>query len=506
MCFEHPHHTIWQLLSLANADQASSSTYKSNIPSSRCEVAKTVLRYLKSSKNGKFSNLLMSIESLCNAYIKLAGVKTDRFNKANCSKHIPFKELYDRTQTPFHECLDGASRSLPIPTVLVPIRPDKSYDNLVWIHKFESTFSITESGISRPKIIECIGTDGIKYKQLLKSGDDTRQDAVMQQVFHFVNHILCKEERTRQRRLSIRTYKVVPMTPLIGLLEWVDNTTQFGAYLSESDTGAHSRYYPDDWSHVKCREYLSNASSDKPNDQLNRLQEIYDNFQPAFHHFFLEHYLSSTQWVSRRLAYVRSVAVTSIVGYILGIGDRHAYNILIDITTAEVVHIDFGIVFDQGKGLGTPETVPFRLTRDVIDGMGICKTEGTYRKSCEEVLKVLRENTLELLTILSVVIHDPLYKWSLSPNDVRNRQIGRNKSLINYTIKDDSKLDNLNDKGHFSRDAAERTLQKIKSKLLGYEDPTGEGLSVEGHVDYLINEAKGVENLCKIFPGWGPWL
>ena len=36
------------------------------------------------------------------------------------------------------------------------------------------------------------------------------------------------------------------------------------------------------------------------------------------------------------------VAAASMVGYILGIGDRHAHNILVDTTTAEVVHIDFG--------------------------------------------------------------------------------------------------------------------------------------------------------------------
>lgn len=46
-----------------------------------------------------------------------------------------------------------------------------------------------------------------------------------------------------------------------------------------------------------------------------------------------------------------------------GIGDRHAQNILVDTVTAELVHIDFGIVFEQGKTLTTPETVPFRLTR-----------------------------------------------------------------------------------------------------------------------------------------------
>eukprot|EP01035_Chromulina_nebulosa_P037008 gene37008-biopygen24385 len=53
----------------------------------------------------------------------------------------------------------------------------------------------------------------------------------------------------------------------------------------------------------------------------------------------------------------------------------------------EVVHIDFGIVYEQGKGLGTPETVPFRLTQDMVDGMGLSGCEGTFRRSCEELLR-----------------------------------------------------------------------------------------------------------------------
>ena len=51
-------------------------------------------------------------------------------------------------------------------------------------------------------------------------------------------------------------------------------------------------------------------------------------------------------------------------------------------SSAEVVHIDLGIAFDQGKLLPTPERVPFRLTRDVVDGMGISKTEGLFRYGC----------------------------------------------------------------------------------------------------------------------------
>lgn len=40
--------------------------------------------------------------------------------------------------------------------------------------------------------------------------------------------------------------------------------------------------------------------------------------------------------------YFYSIATTSMAGYILGLGDRHLNNILIDQATAEVIHIDFG--------------------------------------------------------------------------------------------------------------------------------------------------------------------
>ena len=50
-------------------------------------------------------------------------------------------------------------------------------------------------------------------------------------------------------------------------------------------------------------------------------------------------------------------------GYIVGLGDRHSQNILIEKDTAELVHIDLGVAFEQGKTLRTPELVPFRLTR-----------------------------------------------------------------------------------------------------------------------------------------------
>ena len=51
------------------------------------------------------------------------------------------------------------------------------------------------------------------------------------------------------------------------------------------------------------------------------------------------------------------------VGYLMGLGDRHLDNILLDRVSAEVVHIDYNIVFERGRRLPVPEIVPFRLTQ-----------------------------------------------------------------------------------------------------------------------------------------------
>lgn len=89
----------------------------------------------------------------------------------------------------------------------------------------------------------------------------------------------------------------------------------------------------------------------------------------------MENFSQPSVWFERRLAYTKSVSTTSIgtvnhvneihyytsdycslqyihvlvvcfitVGYILGLGDRHIQNILIDTNTAELVHIDLGML------------------------------------------------------------------------------------------------------------------------------------------------------------------
>jgi ataxia telangiectasia mutated family protein len=154
------------------------------------------------------------------------------------------------------------------------------------------------------------------------------------------------------------------------------------------------------------------------------------------------------------------------------------------------------------KLLKQPETIPFRLTQNVVDGMGPLGTEGVFTHAAEATLEVLRENSNALQTILSAILFDPLYSWSLSPIKARTLQEEVDEvDAVNWQQNgaDDSRVDR--------NEAASRAIAKVHEKLQGYEDGTsGERQSVEGQIQLLVNSARDRDNLCELFQGWAPWI
>ncbi|CAK4208771.1 unnamed protein product [Aphanomyces euteiches] len=497
MTIEHPHHTIVQLLALKNGSKRGTAQYRDNVGLQKSEEAINILKLVKK-ENQLLLELVENMEVLCDAYITLALFDTKEFERRGVKKIALSVVPVGRDKIPFDNCLRLRKFNQTIaarPAVLtytIKPRSDCDYSNVPRVQSFDKDFTITDSGVHKPKIIYCYGSDGIRRKQLVKGNDDTRQDLVIEQAFDIINSFLAENPNTQRRHLQIKTYKVTPLDTVAGVLEWVDNTMPMGGYLNGKPFDAHMRYHPHEWKHSQCRSHLQRAV-----DKYRAYMEIQSNFSPVFHHFFLEKYPDPATWYSRREAYTRSVAVTSIVGHILGIGDRHSQNILIDEASGELVHIDFGVVFDQGMTLITPETVPFRLTRDIVDGMGVNGVDGVFTRCCEETLKVLRKRGNALATIVEVFIHDPLYNWTLSPG--RALQVQQEKSEDMHALLSETEDENV-------ADLAARVLLRVKQKLQGYEDPTGEAMSVEGQVKHLIQVARDPHNLCKIYPGWGPWL
>ncbi|KAI6164632.1 hypothetical protein EDD17DRAFT_1561632 [Pisolithus thermaeus] len=368
---------------------------------------------------------------------------------------------------------------VPVLTSHPPIDPTLKYDNCIWISHYDSTFQ-PAGGINMPKINTCYGSNGQMFKQLFKGegNDDLRQDAVMEQVFELVNTVLRYDREAKRRNLKVRGYMVLPLATQAGVIEYVGNTKPLSSWLQT----AHERYRPNDMDHRQAMAWLRQTREKhkaKTEALVSVFRDICQRIRPVMRHYFTEKSKTPVAWFAMRLNYTRSVATNSIVGHVLGLGDRHVSNILLDEGSGEVVHIDLGIAFDQGKRLTVPERVPFRLTRDMVDGMGYSGTQGVFQRCAEETLRVLREHS-------DFFKHDPLHSCSFSGEyNGTPARLDRLAERLDLDVKSGSE------------EAAERALRSVARKL-------DKSLSVEYTVNELIAEAKDIVNLATIFPGWSP--
>ncbi len=77
----------------------------------------------------------------------------------------------------------------------------------------------------------------------------------------------------------------------------------------------------------------------------------------------MERFCVSTEaFLKVKSGFIKNYATFCTASYILGIGDRHLENFLVNYLTGEIIGIDFGISFGNGINIKIPELMPFRLT------------------------------------------------------------------------------------------------------------------------------------------------
>lgn len=111
-------------------------------------------------------------------------------------------------------------------------------------------------------------------------------------------------------------------------------------------TFTHYRYHPDDMPIMEARKRLGELQKAPQEERIEVYKKIMERVHPVMRHFFTEKHHIPYYWFQMRLNYSRSAATMSMVGYIMGIGDRHVSNIMIDTARGELVPIDFGIAFE----------------------------------------------------------------------------------------------------------------------------------------------------------------
>ncbi len=141
----------------------------------------------------------------------------------------------------------------------------------------------------------------------------------------------------------LQTYSVICLNETCGLLEWVENTTGFRILV-----GNMNRLYYEFGRTNYCMEGMRNATTtlmefhnqlltNAPNPAANHMQllqlyrtAVLPKCIPRFHVWFLKRFPDPTTWFEARLLFTRSAAIWSAVGHIVGLGDRHGENILIN--------------------------------------------------------------------------------------------------------------------------------------------------------------------------------
>ena len=489
ICEEHPYHGMFHAYA-GNKIQGGHDAQGI----SRNAAAKRICESL--SKSPRTSKIWAAIQRSNDLYMNLARMKAEELRQG---ARVPLRN-FDHSRRVGR---DVPSLGVPPITMSITLREDCDYTKVPTIYSFKPEMTIS-NGLSTPKVLTAITSDGQEYKQLFKSGsDDLRQDTIMEQVFDEACAILARNKATRLRKLRIRTYKVVPLDGTSGAIEFVQPTLPLMDFLSD----AHQRYHPKDLKWKTAREKIAQVQEMDTTVKVKAFQDVKTRFSPVLRHFFFERFLDPDDWFARRLAYTRSTAAISILGHILGLGDRHCQNILLDTHTGEVVHIDLGVAFEAGRILPKPETVPFRLSPDIVDGFGMLKTEGVFRRCCEFTLEALRENKDIILTLLNVLRYDPLYSWSVSPLRARKLQdeqeatgvsvapsvVSRRRSAHVPDGSGDAKKQNQEDR----LSEADRALSVVNKKLSA-------ALSATAAVNELIQQATDDRNLALLFHGKFP--
>ncbi|AOW06792.1 armadillo-type protein [Yarrowia lipolytica] len=355
---------------------------------------------------------------------------------------------------------------------------------IVRIMKFDPIFTVISSK-QRPRRLSCKGSDGKDYVYALKGHEDIRQDNLVMQLFGLVNTLLSQDSECFKRHLNITKYPAIPLSPKSGLLGWVPHSDTLHTLIKEYRDGRILI-------NVEHRFMLQMAPDYDPLTHLQKIEVFtyaLDNTkgQDLYRVLWLKS-RSSEAWLERRSQYTRSLATMSMVGYILGLGDRHPSNLMLDRYTGKVIHIDFGDCFEAAiLREKYPETVPFRLTRMLTYAMEVSGIEGSYRITSEHVMRVIRDNKESLLAILEAFAYDPLINWGF--------ELPRGEDLPVKRFDEDEKVNVRMARAHL-------VLKRIQDKLSGNDIKNRKNVDVPAQVDYLIQQATSIENLCQHFIGW----
>ncbi|XP_052761107.1 DNA-dependent protein kinase catalytic subunit-like isoform X2 [Mya arenaria] len=413
----------------------------------------------------------------------------------------------------------------------------------VKIAGFDQAVKVMTS-LRKPKRVTIHGNDERDYHFLVKGGEDLRQDQRIEQLFYIMNQVFLQDPACRSRKLQLKTYQVIPMTSRVGLIEWVGDTVPLKDFINNSLTDQEQKFMSSRQgpSHTN-NEWIVKAG--KKNDPWPaRFAAVFEKYSytETVRHFNLIQ--SKVPWDLLRRSFqklstspeafhvlrshcMQTHAMLCMCQYVMGIGDRHLSNFMVNLNTGEMIGIDFGHAFGSAtQFLPIPELVPFRLTRQLRNLMLPLQEQGLVESTMIHVLRALRLDSDLLLNTMDIFVKEPSLDWlqnaerqlqSLDSSELYSQEeetmhwyprekiqyVKRKLKGANpaYITRDELKL------GHGKK----AVFKDYETVALGHKENARcqlpeAGLTVEQQVTALIDQATDPNIHGRTWVGWEPWM
>ncbi|KAK8008761.1 Protein kinase rad3 [Apiospora marii] len=465
----HPKQSLWSLFAILTSKQANSERRARGQ-----QIVQKLRGTSKKVEGGSYDlkTLLRMGEKLADQLLLACNngdFQSNRTTHASITRDLNFNHKCTPCPlvVPIETCLTAT-----LPTLTDNVKKHKAFSrDVITIDSFLDDVLVLGS-LAKPRKLTARGSNGKSYGLLIKPKDDLRTDQRLMEFNSMINRSLKRDAESSRRQLYIRTYAVTPLNEECGIIEWVDGlkTLRDILLVIYRSRGVGPNYN-------QLAQQMKDAVTGDKNIRIFT-EQVLGQFPPVLPHWFISQFPNPSAWFAARLKYTRSCAVMSMVGTILGLGDRHGENVLLEEGNGGIFHVDFNCLFDKGLTFAQPERVPFRLTHNMVAAMGVYGYEGPFRQCSELTLSILRQQEETLMTILEAFIYDPTL------------DLQRDKKRKNEVVK-------LNPTS---------VVESIRRKVRGLLPEESIPLGVEGQVEELIKQAVNPRNLSAMYIGWCPFL
>lgn len=421
----------------------------------------------------------------------------------------------------------GDSEFIEIPGQYGDLKP--FIENHIKIVRFDQRLKVFSSKQS-PIELKIIGSDGKTYCFVIKHGEDLRQDQRIQQVLKMMSKKLRLDEFCSKKHLRIETYEVIPVNSYCGMLQMINNAQTISEFMEEASKTLLSQTFNELNMRIK-RDFMDFLlNNEKPMSWqktyeltiLKRSREAlvqkFQQFEQVIPQDLISRALknlskSLESYYVLRKNFTTSLAVMNTAHWLLGIGDRHLSNIMMNMEKGLLIGIDFGLAFGAAATIEVPELIPFRLTSHFVNVFEPLGINGILKKNMMHALRCFKDHRETILICLEVFVKEPTLDWLLKSKN--NTSIWNPEQRIDIVAQ---KMNGANpmltlieemSNGDVSNN--EQLFQAYKIMIHGSKEclrsrvPT-KNLTIDEQISCLVELATDPSILSTTYVGWNSWF